>query len=894
MKISLVAFCLSGIFVSFMPADPVTLYSSKEFTITSNSVKQGKYTAEALSPTHIKSDYQSPASQKYTDVLEYKFSINNKDNELAPGLNHKLKLKAIPGQTEEINIVFGSSDDIKPIEADEKKLLPANTRLKIRVDFSPVLKAFKEKGFYETATGEKIYKNDFKRLLIAGSIEPLSWDFENLHSKGLELKDENNDGIYETELLLNQYDPAKVTAKEWKLKNDISQYPQLKSGAVLIDALYNMALDETKENIEADGTFRTGKEWSGVWTRDLSYSVLLGIAAIEPEICKKGLMRKVKGKKIIQDTGTGGAWPVSSDRVIWAVAAYEIYKITGEEAWLKQIYEIIKTSLEDDQKMVYDPQTGLMRGESSFMDWRKQSYPEWMNSVDIYSSLNLGTNAAHLEAYKTLSSIASLLKKEEEAKKYSEIARKLKDAINQNLWLSDKGYYAEYIYGREFMHISPRSEALGEALSVLYDIPNAEQKKSILENTPVLPFGISCFYPQIPGITSYHNNGIWPFVQAFWNLAAAKQNNFVALEQGLAAFYRPAALFLTNKENFVATTGDFRDTEINSDRQLWSVSANLGMIYKVLLGLNFKENSLSFNPVVPKAYGNNITVSNFKYRNAILNVSVKGFGAKIKAFTLDGKKLEHSEIPASIQGKHDIEIQLDNMIPEGGKINLVENRFSPATPRPTLNNNSVSWNKINEALTYVVSINGKDVSEIKENSYEIKESGKTEVTQIKAKGANGFESFYSEPVYSGNFNTQFIEAENFATKSNLPYKGFSGSGFIELTKEKNKEIKMEISVEEEGQYLLDFKYSNGSGPYNTDNKCAIRSLYINDNFQGPVVLPQIGMDEWSNFGYSNIQKVKLNKGKNTIVLRFDPNNENMNGEINTAMLDGFRIRKMNK
>jgi hypothetical protein len=33
-----------------------------------------------------------------------------------------------------------------------------------------------------------------------------------------------------------------------------------------------MALDEMVMLMEEDGTFRTGKEWPGVWTRDVSYA----------------------------------------------------------------------------------------------------------------------------------------------------------------------------------------------------------------------------------------------------------------------------------------------------------------------------------------------------------------------------------------------------------------------------------------------------------------------------------------------------------------------------------------------------------------------------------------------------------------------------------------------
>ena len=121
--------------------------------------------------------------------------------------------------------------------------------------------------------------------------------------------------------------------------------------------------------------------------------------------------------------------------------------------------------------------------------------------------------------------MAALLKKPVDAVKYKSNAAKIKAGINKYLWLADKGYFGQYFYGRNFKMLSPRSEALGEALCVYFNIADPAKQKSLIEKVPVTDYGISCIYPQIPGIPPYHNNGIWPFVQSFWNLAAAKAGN---------------------------------------------------------------------------------------------------------------------------------------------------------------------------------------------------------------------------------------------------------------------------------------------------------------------------------------------------------------------------------
>ena len=124
-------------------------------------------------------------------------------------------------------------------------------------------------------------------------------------------------------------------------QKNISAFPKYQSQYPISDAVYNLAIEEMMNAVEPDSTFRTGKEWAGVWTRDISYSIILSMAYLQPQVAKNSLLKKVnKRGRIIQDTGTGGAWPVSTDRMIWATAAWELYKATGDEDWLRQAYQL--------------------------------------------------------------------------------------------------------------------------------------------------------------------------------------------------------------------------------------------------------------------------------------------------------------------------------------------------------------------------------------------------------------------------------------------------------------------------------------------------------------------------------------------------------------------------
>jgi len=885
MKLSF--FFIVTIFLSTMSLSQNTFYRSKDFTVTNEKVIQGSFEAKAVSPTEINSSYKSIYKKAAQNNLEFKFSLNGWDNERGFAQNHHLALKPVNGKMTSDVYVFGEAD--KPAETEQAEYLTTDVELLLRVDLRHVLKDFKEKGYFELFNGEKFLAKDFTGVFVAGNIEPLSWDFQILYTKKqAQLTDENNDGIYELKLLIKKdivaSDEDKLTT-HWKLTKNISAYPQIHSSSVLLDALYNQAIEEMLLDIRDDGAFMAGEKWPGTWTRDISYSINLAFAIINPDAAKTSLLVKVKNGKIIQDTGTGGAWPVSSDRMTWALAAWEIYKVTGDKEWLKKSYSIIKNSALADLETVRDKQTGLFNGESSFLDWREQTYPLWMDPKDIYVSKNLGTNAVHFQTYKLLAAMASELK--DDAAPFISAAKGIQDGMNKLLWLPEKKYFGQYLYGRNYQALSPKSEALGEALSVLFDIPDAKRQKEIVENTPVTKFGIPCVYPQTPNIPPYHNDAVWAFVEAYWTMASAKVKNDKSVEHGLASLYREAALFLTNKENFVATSGDYVGTQINSNRQLWSVAGNLAMTYRVFFGMQFESDKLLFAPFIPKNFSGERTLSNFKYRNSTLTISVNGFGDGIKSFKLDEKVLKDNFIPASIEGKHTIEIVMNGKTAKS-KINLVENEYAPETPKVKLLLGKLSWEKIPGAAQYIVYKNGVKSASTKETSFALPKNNSLEEYQVKAVDKNSVASFLSAPVMM-NHEEKIIEMEDYSLAFENKFANYSGKGYVKIEKQDHRGISFPFTANKEGLYAIDFRYANGNGPLNTENKCAIRSLMVDKQFAGAIVMPHRGENTWNVFDYSNSVHVYLTKGNHTFTLTFRNSDENMNGEINGALLDCARI-----
>lgn len=861
------------------------------YQVQKNKVEQSQYTAVALSPTEIKSNYKDGFITRTSSIVEFKFSINGFDNERKPDENHYIHIH--PNNNKYVTPVFTfgkTLDNERDLNDFSEEFLPNNSNItvKFRIDFQNVLKSFKENGFYITPTGDKIFEDEFEGLFLAGDTEPLSWNFGEIQKNDkYRLTDPDNDGIYECDIVFKTNDYRSIDEDGfavWNLRKDISKYPQYSAGNLLQESIYNMSLEELLYDIREDSTFMAGAKWHGVWTRDISYSIYLSLALIEPEIAKKSLLRKVDLDRIIQDTGTGGSWPISTDRVIWATAAWEVYLVTGEKKWLKKIYTILKNSIEADYVNAFDKRTGLMYGESSFLDWREQSYPRWMDPKDIYLSKCLGTNALHYRALSIMSEICNELGLD--GSEYLTKSQSLKKAINKYLWNDGNGYYGQYLYGRVFDVLSPKSETLGESLSILFGIADESKSKSIIENMPVVEFGPTCFFPQIPNIPPYHNNAIWPFVSSYFTWAAAKADNQKAVDFGLKSIYRAASLFLTNKENLVASTGHFEGTEINSNRMLWSIAGNLALTYRIFFGINLTTEGISFTPTIPSDYKGKNVLSNFKYHNANIKVVVNGSGNKISKAVINGKEVDEVFIKADAEGDYTIEIELE-CGSSNSKINLVVNKFSPETPNVVKKENMLMWDDIPNAKEYKIFVNGKIHSKQTINRFVVNDNHKFAEVSVIAVDSLGYESFMSEPIIISNDLENLTKPDNENILTEI--KRYTGNGYVQSTQISNNNINFDIEIPVSGTYAIDFRYANGNGPINTNNACAIRSLYLDDKFTASIVFPQRGDKIWDDWGFSNSVLIKLDKGNHNFTLQYDPINMNMNVKKNEVLIDAIRI-----
>ena len=512
------------------------------------------------------------------------------------------------------------------------------------------------------------------------------------------------------------------------------------SGVSAYDDAFDLALTEVAMNIhdEDDGAvdlsvsesklqsvgskFVAGAGWDQLWTRDTSYALELSLALLYPETSKSTLQVLTEtqrdgsssNKNITtwyQDIcGHFGGWPNLTDAIVGAQGSWSLYLATGDIKMLKWAYQVTSDTLKFAETQVLDHETsGLFKGCSTFLE-SNSGYPRkyHKNGSLVGKTKALSTNVLYYNGYRIAAEMAKELQQQQQRKhtnanvevtdhnddaelsstittlRYK--ADKLKHAIHARLWMEDKGYYS--YFEDENSLLVPQMEGLGESLLLLADEleTNQTRKDQIFRNTPRTAKGLPCLWPRFEGqqfklkdtSTYYHNGRIWPFVQGYWAIAAARHGQVaifaeeldhlveLALGQPPAQYKRP---LITGEESVDSreeqpTFAEFYETNATfvheRRRQLWSGAGYLGMILQGLFGIQLEPRGIRFRPVKPKhLFDRTIELRGLSYRQAMITIKISGYGSVVNKFVINGKSQKGDPFLASeAKGKQVIEIKL--------------------------------------------------------------------------------------------------------------------------------------------------------------------------------------------------------------------------------------------
>ncbi len=248
-----------------------------------------------------------------------------------------------------------------------------------------------------------------------------------------------------------------------------------------------MSIDFIADAVDKSGRFSPSqKNYSRLYC-----SIFLSLAALKPHQSMATLRTIVDRDSIIMQRE--GQWPVVSDHIGWATAAWEVYKTTGDREWLAYSYRVIEKTLNINNQVLMDHKTGLVHGagytSSRPIGVRRMT---WMNYNDLFACMSLGNNILTSNAYSILSSMGEELGIDND---YERNAQHLKDAINQHLWNEEKGFYSSFLYGMAYPQQSPLSDNTSQAMCVLWGIADDNRAEHLIAHTPIADTGVGVSYP---------------------------------------------------------------------------------------------------------------------------------------------------------------------------------------------------------------------------------------------------------------------------------------------------------------------------------------------------------------------------------------------------------------
>ncbi|HEX5960751.1 MAG TPA: Six-hairpin glycosidase-like protein [Rhodanobacteraceae bacterium] len=603
---------------------------------------------------------------------------------------------------------------------------------------------------------------------------------------------------------------------------------RVETASVLFDGLFAMAQDDLRlDSVDAihDGAydhgdaipchcFVTGEKWPYVWTRDLSYSVDLGLWRFDAARARNGLLFKlsgVRGKGLpdglypMQDTGSGGSWPISTDRVVWFLAARHLL---DDRAFADKTWRALNDTLAQDREYAFDAQMGLYRGETSFLDWREQTYPEWTkgNVVFIAQSFALSTNVLHYEALQLASAMAAQ-RKDPRAARYTTEAEALKAAINAHFWRADRGMYMSYISG-DGMPVEAY-DLLGISLAITSGVADDARARSSLAHYPVWPAGSPVVWPERADQPIYHNRAIWPFVSAYALRAARKLDAPALIAREIESVMRGAALAGSNMENYAMLSqaihvdaGKLSGPVVNSPRQLWSVAAYLDTVAEGVFGLTADGKVEPKLPVslVPTLFGDRSEISlQLPHRQITLRRPAK----------LDGNLLVADRVEN--HGDRSVVTLKAIEVPEQ-PLRTDAPVYAPATPAaPEARRDGDAWKvRAGEGDHFLLYVDGKRHESVGA-TWTLPASDAYQCLRVTRRGEHGIESLPSEATCVGDEAT---------VTGSWPRTWRAAA---------------------DGRYRAWLDYSNGHGPINTGITAAVKRLQVRCDGAAvqsvPVVMP---------------------------------------------------------
>jgi glycogen debranching enzyme len=417
------------------------------------------------------------------------------------------------------------------------------------------------------------------------------------------------------------------------------------------------------------------------WTRDAAVNAWNAASLLGPGIGRNTLWAVVdKGDDGLIVQQDNQWW----DQVVWVLGAWNHYLVTGDREFLADAYTTTVNTLAARKAANFNADFGLYQGPS-FMNDGIAGYPAppWTTGVNSSFVLDyphtdelmcLSTNCLYYGAYRAAGDMAQSLGHPADAATHRAAAQGVRAAIDKHLWREDAGLYGYFVHGQDSLagQLDTSQEGAGLAFAVLLGVADADRARRLVAATHWEPHGIVNVWPAFERFSAdqpgRHNVSVWPMVHSMFGhatAAAGQADLFARAVQELASLVKTSDngfYELYNSRSGAVdggwqTGGDGTLGHFTSQPdQAWSATGYLRMILSGLFGVGLTEQGLRLAPTLPSGWGT-VTLGGLPYRDASLDITLKGAGTRVRSCTVDGRRAAPL-VPAGTTGRHTVEITL--------------------------------------------------------------------------------------------------------------------------------------------------------------------------------------------------------------------------------------------
>lgn len=551
----------------------------------------------------------------------------------------------------------------------------------------------------------------------------------------------------------------------------------------------------------------------------------------------------------------------------------------------------------DAPERLYDRGVRLMDAlTDSTYDIRRQMYagtparythdllPPWFDAADRRRLLSADIAA---DCHRALTLLDMIAPHDDGARLLPVSPDALAARSRTELWMPERGTLSAYLYAYPYPIQLPATDSRATAKAVICGLLTPAMARTAVAMSPVTDTGMTILSPLPPEAAGTSADAVTAALRA---VAACRVNNADARDHALAA------LMLGSLDGTMHSHGEMPVTTA---------------ILRGILGITITRDGLSVNPSVPAWLTDNKTITGLHYRDAILDITVRGTGNIISTFAIDNVARREHLVPSDLTGHHSVTVTLTGATREHSAVNITDITHMPAAPRITWRGTDAAIARAPGTDNVTIYVDGELTADTDSRDYAAGTATRTRWYSFASVGDGGLRSFTTAPhpiipqdaiitlpaSAVGTTGSRILADKVTVRRRRRTYTQLRPSRYeastVESTVWHNATLTFTVDIDTPGLYAIDMLYLDGLGIVNADRGTTTRTVSINGRDAGLLTFTQLSPDQWqpdadwrAHTAYSDMIIADLDAGTTVITVGQTPVN---NGDDNLLLVKELRI-----